>query len=88
MILTEPAEAQASALVTAKEARMSDQLLLTMVEAAKQLSMGRTSLYSLVMRGEIESVTIGRSRRIPRQSLDAYVARLVTDQSDNAPVAD
>ena len=67
---------------------MSDQLLLTMVEAAKQLSMGRTSLYSLVMRGEIESVTIGRSRRIPCQSLDAYVAHLVTDQSDNAPVAD
>jgi excisionase family DNA binding protein len=62
---------------------MSDRLLLTIVEAANQLSMGRTSLYTLVMRGDIESVTIGRSRRITRQALDAYVARLVAEQVAN-----
>lgn len=62
---------------------MPDRLLLTIVEAANQLSMGRTSLYTLVMRGDIESVTIGRSRRITRQALDAYVARLVAEQVAN-----
>jgi excisionase family DNA binding protein len=62
---------------------MSDQLLLTIVEAANKLSMGRTSLYTLVMRGDIESVTIGRSRRITRQALDAYVAQLVAEQTND-----
>ena len=62
---------------------MSDRLLLTIVEAANQLSMGRTSLYTLVMRGDIESVTIGRSRRITRQALDAYVAQLVAEQTND-----
>ncbi len=62
---------------------MPDRLLLTIVEAANKLSMGRTSLYTLVMRGDIESVTIGRSRRITRQALDAYVARLVAEQVAN-----
>jgi excisionase family DNA binding protein len=68
---------------TIKETSMPDRLLLTIVEAANQLSMGRTSLYTLVMRGDIESVTIGRSRRITRQALDAYVARLVAEQVAN-----
>ncbi len=83
MVLTESPWPQVGAQVTIKETSMSDQLLLTIVEAANQLSMGRTSLYALVMRGDIESVTIGRSRRITRQALDAYVARLVAEQEVN-----
>jgi hypothetical protein len=35
-------------------------------------------MYSLVMAGEIESVTIGRLRRVPTESLTAYVDRLRT----------
>jgi excisionase family DNA binding protein len=53
-----------------------EKVLLTIEEAAECLSIGRTVAYSLVAKGELESVTIGRSRRVPVQALDAYVAAL------------
>jgi excisionase family DNA binding protein len=53
-----------------------DKVLLTMEEAAERLSLGRTVVYGLVARGELESVTVGRSRRVPVQALDAFVAVL------------
>jgi excisionase family DNA binding protein len=48
-------------------------LLLTMEEAAQVLGLGRTSLYSLVMERQIASLKIGRSRRIPLWSLEAFI---------------
>ncbi|WP_460664790.1 helix-turn-helix domain-containing protein [Kribbella swartbergensis] len=51
-------------------------LLLTVEQAAQRLGIGRTSLYALVKSGEIESVPLGRLRRIPAECLDEYVARL------------
>ena len=57
-------------------------LLLNPETAAKELSISRTALYELMARQQIESIKIGRSRRITRQALDAYVARLVAEQSD------
>jgi len=51
-------------------------LLLTVPEAAARMGIGRSLLYSLVMRGEIRSVTIGRARRIPAAALDEFVAEL------------
>ena len=57
-----------------------DALLLTPEEAARRLSIARSSLYELVLTGEIESIKIGRSRRIPADALDAYVQRLRTEQ--------
>ncbi|EXG79173.1 helix-turn-helix domain-containing protein [Cryptosporangium arvum] len=50
--------------------------VLTVEEAARYLRIGRTSMYALVSSGEVESVTIGRLRRIPRSALDDYVTRL------------
>ena len=38
--------------------------------------MGRTSIYSLIASGELRSVKIGRSRRIPADALEEYVGRL------------
>ena len=55
-------------------------LLLTPVEAARRLSIARSSLYELVLTGEIVSVKIGRSRRIPATALEDYVDRLVREQ--------
>ena len=52
-----------------------DKLLLTVQEAANRLSMSRAALYPSVMGGEIESICIGRSRRIPLDALTAYVER-------------
>ena len=51
-------------------------LVLTVEQAAKFLGVGRTLMYSLVMAGEIESVTIGRLRRVPTEAITAYVNRL------------
>ncbi|MGH3220327.1 MAG: helix-turn-helix domain-containing protein [Streptosporangiaceae bacterium] len=51
-------------------------LLLTVEEAAQRLSIGRTTMYSLVSTGAIKSVTIGRLRRIPSDCLEEYVLSL------------
>ena len=50
--------------------------LLTVDEAAEQLGVGRTLLYELVTSGELESVRIGRLRRIPSAAIGEYVDRL------------
>lgn len=60
-------------------------LVLTIEQAARRLGIGRTLMYSLVMSGEIESVTIGRLRRIPVECLTEYVTGLRNaQQSDKA----
>ncbi|KLL09987.1 MULTISPECIES: helix-turn-helix domain-containing protein [Protofrankia] len=53
-----------------------NKLLLTAAEAAAVLGVGRSTVYELMAAGQIESVRIGRSRRIPRVALVAYVDRL------------
>ncbi|EST25778.1 excisionase family DNA-binding protein [Streptomyces niveus] len=50
--------------------------LLTVEEAARRLRIGRTTCFKLVITGEIESVTVGRLRRVPPDALPAYVAKL------------
>ena len=60
-------------------------LVLTIEQAARRLGIGRTLMYSLVTSGEVESVTIGRLRRIPVECLTEYVAKLRTaQQTDQA----
>ncbi len=58
---------------------VSDQpegLLLTVEEAAERLRLGRTLVYRLISSGELESVTVGRLRRVPAECLAEYVASL------------
>ncbi len=55
-------------------------LLLTPVEAAKRLSLARSTLYQLVLTGEIVSLKIGRSRRVPLAALAEYIDRKVREQ--------
>ena len=57
-------------------------LLLTVEEAARRLNIGRTTMYALVSSGAVESVTIGRLRRVPSECLDNFVAAL---RSGNQP---
>jgi len=47
-------------------------LAVTVEEGARMLGVGRATLYKLVMRGEIASFTIGRSRRIAIATLERY----------------
>lgn len=50
-------------------------------EACSTLSIGRTVLFDLLRRNEITSIKIGRRRLIPAESLEAYLARLVAEQT-------
>lgn len=50
--------------------------LLTVEEAARRLRIGRTTCFRLVLSGEIESVTVGRLRRVPVDAVLAYVSKL------------
>lgn len=51
-------------------------LLITPEEAARRLSIGRTALYGLLATGCLESVRVGRSRRIRVAALEAFVEEL------------
>lgn len=48
-------------------------LLLTAAQAAALLSISRTTLYELLASGAVESIHIGRSRRVPVDALHAFV---------------
>jgi len=55
---------------------VAPRLLLTVEEAAERLGIGRTLMYSLVASSQVESVRIGRLRRIPDDALQEFVLRL------------
>lgn len=52
------------------------ELLLDYAETGRRLSVGRTTIYGLVDRGELATVKIGRRSLITAASLRAYVERL------------
>lgn len=51
-------------------------LLLMIPEAARRLSVGKTTLYAMLRSGELGSVVVGRLRRIPMDSLDSLLDAL------------
>lgn len=53
-----------------------DKLLLKPEEAAELLSIGRSKVYELIGTGELASVRIGTSRRIPADALAEFVEEL------------
>ena len=53
----------------------SVRLVLTIDEAAERLGIGQTLMSALVRSGEVESVRIGRLRRIPTECLGEVVQR-------------
>jgi excisionase family DNA binding protein len=53
-----------------------EQLLLTAEQAAEMLNIGRCKVYDLLRTGELESVKIGRLRRIPVDNVHRFAARL------------
>ncbi|KQY55303.1 hypothetical protein ASD11_17275 [Aeromicrobium sp. Root495] len=57
-------------------------LLVTVEDAARRLGIARTSMFRLIQEQEVDSVRIGRLRRVPVVCLDEYVARL---RSQDAP---
>jgi excisionase family DNA binding protein len=60
-------------------------LLLSPTEAAAHLSIGRSKVYELMRLGQLRSVKIGASRRIPQAALADFIATLVWSPSDESP---
>lgn len=56
------------------------QILYSVEEAAGLLGIGRTFMFHLLATGEIDSLKIGRRRKIPRDAIDGYIERLRTQQ--------
>ena len=56
-----------------------DKLLLSPVEAAAHLSIGRSKVYELMRLGQLRSVKIGASRRIPQAALADFIADLAKE---------
>jgi excisionase family DNA binding protein len=61
--------------------------LLTIVEATDKTKLGRSSLYNLVDRGELVRVRIGHRAYITRESLDAFLRRIIDKGQAEAKVA-
>ena len=49
-------------------------LVLTVDEARRVLRIGRRQLYQAIARQDVPAVKVGRSIRIPRSSLEAWLA--------------
>jgi excisionase family DNA binding protein len=60
-----------------------DKLLLKPEEAAEVLSIGRSKVYELIGTGQLASVRIGASRRIPTDALIEFVNRLQGAAADS-----
>lgn len=64
-----------------------DGVLLTVEEVARRLRLGRTFVYRLITTGELESVKVGRLRRVPAECLVEYVATLRATRNGSTSAA-
>jgi excisionase family DNA binding protein len=60
---------------------MADEVLLRPEVAADRLSLSRARVYELLATGQIESIKIGRSRRIPVSALVRFIERQREEQA-------
>ena len=52
-----------------------EKLLLSIIEAAHRLGVGRTLMYELLGSGQVESMHVGRLHKVPAWALEAFVER-------------
>ena len=64
--------------------RADNRLLLSVEEAAERLGIGRSLMYELISSGQINSIHVGRLRRITPEALTAYVTSL-HNRGDHQP---
>ncbi len=60
-------------------------LLLTPKEAARALGLSQSYIYELLASEALPSITIGRTRRIPRHALEAFIEARAAEQDGYAP---
>lgn len=56
-------------------------------EAAELLSVSKSRVYELVRSGQLRTVKVGKSHRVPARSLDEYVARLLRGSAGHGKTA-
>ena len=57
------------------------ELLVSIPEAARRLSVGRTTAYAMISAGRLRTVTVGRRRLVPVAALAEFVAELTDEQA-------
>jgi len=57
-----------------QQSRSSPSALLKVTDAARDLSVSERSLWRLISAGKLATVRIGRSVRVTRASIDAFIA--------------
>jgi len=62
---------------------MADEILLTVREAARRLGIGRSLLYRLMLEGQVLSVKIGRSRRVPVSALEEFAKKKAAEAAED-----
>jgi len=62
--------------------KSSEEPLMTTEQAQQKLRIGRTSFFGLLKSGQIDSIKIGKNRRVLRSSVDDFVERLMEEQTD------
>jgi excisionase family DNA binding protein len=50
-----------------------ERLVVTVSEAASMLGISRAKIYPMILSGEIRSLKIGRSRRIPAREIESFI---------------
>jgi len=58
-----------------------DKKLLTTAEVQEMLSVGRTRVFALIASGQLRSVLIGSSRRIPTDAVEEFIQELLLQSS-------
>lgn len=53
-----------------------EQQLLTVPEVMALLRLGRCTVYDLIRSGRLESVKVGRLRRVPAAAVESFVSEL------------
>lgn len=66
---------------------MTEPLLYTVEESAQRANVGRTTMYKLIRGGEVRSIKVRRTRRIPPAELEAYIARQLAAQNGGGDAA-
>jgi excisionase family DNA binding protein len=59
-------------------------LLLTVEEAAERIGICRSNMFKLIRQGKVQSVKVGRLRRVTPAALEDFVRRLTAEEDPAA----
>jgi excisionase family DNA binding protein len=62
-----------------------ERLLLRPLEAAEMIGVGRSKVYELLASGDLPSIRIGGSVRVPLDALRAWIDRQIDESANDGP---